>query len=755
MATVAKRAVAATATTTPLAADAEAWDGDVVITAPAGAAGSAAVAAVVEALRAADGASRLRVVDGGASAVVSLSFVALRAEAERVQLLVPTAGGVLMPAGAADNVALTSADRIRLTASTLDRLQYMRMGRSVTWMDMQHEGRVSMVPLHHPAELRSLRRRWGTKLASTFAQPVDRIAGYFGEHIAFYFSWLQFYSQALIVPAVAGVLLWAMQTHAAAMTTLPSVIFTLALAGWGTVVMTAWARRQSELAYSWGVFGTEEGEAARPGYVKEPPWLRLVRRLVITLPVMAVCCVASAAALIAIERMRHALAWELNGPPTLAAQSGPGTAPGVLAHTSTSQLEGNVTAGALPPDTVFWRRLLLGVLAPLVPTAPHEPDESAPLRDHLAAAGFLLLTLVRQLPTLAFAVAVPVLDRVNDAIVRRVTDWENHRTSSQWRDAFIAKLCLLRFIDNYTSLAYIAFVQHDFGGLRSKLAFLLVLRAAINNAQEVGTPLLQTLISLLRSQGVLPATAAIWSRQPPSQAPHGDRRGSSDSDEPPRDSGGAPSTVTSVRLQLAQPTYDVDADVLEMWVQFGHVTMFAAAWPLAPAAALLNNLVEVHSDAFKLLAMRRPHPDRVASLGAWVTAFSALSYVAVASNVALLTIAAAQRDAWQLGSTLSYVSVAIVLEHLLIGLKLVMAGALPDVPDGIRAAVRAEERTRMRLLMEGAQAAKADATALPPAPVTAVGAATVPGGGDGGEVPPSGAATETAAADGNAASTAK
>lgn len=42
-------------------------------------------------------------------------------------------------------------------------------------------------------------------------------------------------------------------------------------------------------------------------------------------------------------------------------------------------------------------------------------------------------------------------------------------------------------------------------------------------------------------------------------------------------------------------------DYAELAVQFGYITLFVVAFPLAPFLALANNYVEFRSDAFKLL----------------------------------------------------------------------------------------------------------------------------------------------------------
>lgn len=58
-----------------------------------------------------------------------------------------------------------------------------------------------------------------------------------------------------------------------------------------------------------------------------------------------------------------------------------------------------------------------------------------------------------------------------------------------------------------------------------------------------------------------------------------------------------------------------------MLVQMGYVVLFSAAFPLAGVCALANNLLEIRSDAFKLVHVhQRPFGQRVANIGTWQTA---------------------------------------------------------------------------------------------------------------------------------------
>ena len=55
-----------------------------------------------------------------------------------------------------------------------------------------------------------------------------------------------------------------------------------------------------------------------------------------------------------------------------------------------------------------------------------------------------------------------------------------------------------------------------------------------------------------------------------------------------------------------------------MFIQFGYVVLFSSAFPLAALCALLNNIIEIRSDAFKLCTnLRRPFGERVENIGTW------------------------------------------------------------------------------------------------------------------------------------------
>lgn len=69
-------------------------------------------------------------------------------------------------------------------------------------------------------------------------------------------------------------------------------------------------------------------------------------------------------------------------------------------------------------------------------------------------------------------------------------------------------------------------------------------------------------------------------------------------------------------------------------IQYGFVTLFVAAFPLAPFLALLNNIIEVRLDAMKLVTqLKRPMAERAQDIGTWFYILQAISKMAILSNV--------------------------------------------------------------------------------------------------------------------------
>lgn len=82
------------------------------------------------------------------------------------------------------------------------------------------------------------------------------------------------------------------------------------------------------------------------------------------------------------------------------------------------------------------------------------------------------------------------------------------------------------------------------------------------------------------------------------------------------------------------PIFDSQKHNEILVLQYGFVTLFVAAFPLAPLCALLNNIAEIRLDAYKMVTQaRRPLAERSEDIGAWYGILRAITYTAIVSNV--------------------------------------------------------------------------------------------------------------------------
>jgi hypothetical protein len=89
---------------------------------------------------------------------------------------------------------------------------------------------------------------------------VHNINQYFGSQIALYFAWVEYYTKYLIVPAVAGTILYLRQLYLGEVDIGMAPLFNIMIAIWGTLFLEFWKRENSSLSYVWGVEDAEERE---------------------------------------------------------------------------------------------------------------------------------------------------------------------------------------------------------------------------------------------------------------------------------------------------------------------------------------------------------------------------------------------------------------------------------------------------------------------------------------------------------------
>ncbi|XP_063146775.1 anoctamin-8 isoform X2 [Candoia aspera] len=126
---------------------------------------------------------------------------------------------------------------------------------------------------------------------------------------------------------------------------------------------------------------------------------------------------------------------------------------------------------------------------------------------------------------------------------------------------------------------------------------------------------------------------------------------------------------------------DTFQDYQEMFIQFGYVVLFSSAFPLAAMCALINNIIEIRSDAFKLCTgLQRPFGQRVESIGEWQKVMEAMGVLAIVVNCYLIGQCGQLQRLFPWLSPEGAIISVVVLEHFALLLKYIIQVAIPDIP---------------------------------------------------------------------------
>ncbi|XP_076341959.1 anoctamin-4-like isoform X2 [Tachypleus tridentatus] len=99
----------------------------------------------------------------------------------------------------------------------------------------------------------------------------------------------------------------------------------------------------------------------------------------------------------------------------------------------------------------------------------------------------------------------------------------------------------------------------------------------------------------------------------------------------------APTQWESDYNLINQEELGLFSEYLEMVLQFGFVTIFVVAFPLAPLFALLNNITEIRLNARKFITfLRRPVAERVKNIGIWYRILNSVGKISVITNALII-----------------------------------------------------------------------------------------------------------------------
>ncbi|XP_043823293.1 anoctamin-10 [Dromiciops gliroides] len=451
-------------------------------------------------------------------------------------------------------------------------------------------------PLHDNEALKKLESSWYNRFKWKY-QPLDAIRMYFGETIALYFGFLEYFTFALIPMAVIGLPYYVFDWEDYD----KYVIFASFNLIWSTVILEVWKRGCALMTYRWGtLLMKRQFEEPRPGFHgvlgvnpvtgrEEPLYSSFKRQLriyLVSLPFVCLC--------------------------------------------------------------LYFSLYVMMIYFDLETWAQDVHRES----NFPELTNFLLFV-----PSIIYAIVIEIMNRLYRFAAEFLTSWENHRLESAYQNHLVLKVLVFNFLNCFASLFYIAFVMKDMKLLRQSLATLLITSQILNQIVETLLPYwLQRRYGLRVKKKVQALKADVDI-----------------------------SLYEQIVLEKEKGTYlGTFDDYLELFLQFGYVSLFSCVYPLAAAFAVLNNFSEMNSDALKMCKVfKRPFAEPSASIGVWQLAFETMSVISVVTNCALIGMSP-QLNAVFPDSKTDLILIVVAVEHALLALKFVLAFVIPDKPREIQ-----------------------------------------------------------------------
>ncbi|XP_061396870.1 anoctamin-2-like [Musca vetustissima] len=460
-------------------------------------------------------------------------------------------------------------------------------------------------------------------------QPLDYIKEYFGVKIGLYFAWLGFYTYMLLLASVVGVFcfiyswstlknfepvkeicggkrnitmcplcewcdFWDLKetcfyAKISYLIDNPStVFFAVFMSFWATLFLELWKRYSAEITHRWDLTGFDvHEEHPRPQYLAKLQHLPHTRTDYVT-------------------NMREPTVpfWRMKLPAA------------VFSFSMVLLLVALTLVAVLA--VVVYR---MATMASLMLRKSNPMNTSSAIVLSTSSAAFLNLCMLY------------VLNYVYNRLAEYLTELEMWRTQTQFDDSLTLKMYLLQFVNYYASIFYVAFYKGKFVGrpgdytlwfdfrqeecssggclteLCIQLAIIMIGKQAFNSILEVIMPMIWRKIGAIRV-----GLSKLFAPKEHDKQKDTER------------------WVRDLKL-LDWGTRSLFPEYLEMVLQYGFVTIFVAAFPLAPFFALLNNILEMRLDAKKLLTHhRRPVSQRVRDIGVWYRILDCIGKLSVITN---------------------------------------------------------------------------------------------------------------------------
>ena len=289
----------------------------------------------------------------------------------------------------------------------------------------------------YEANLTSLVDVWRTSILNQ-KLPLGRIRNYFGEKIALYFEFLRNFQTSLVLPALAGLVVFILQqvlgtSHSVVLAA--NALFCIFISIYATVFLEYWKRIETALSVTWGQTEFEKLEIPRPQFKGE------LRRSLIT------------------DDMEE------------------------IYYPERSRYKFFLLSGVFSIGIIL---MILAIVSGLIVLKA---------KDYMIHNGYNYADIVCSVIN---AIQIQIFNIIYSRVVRILTNLENHKTQNKFEDSLIVKTFIFQFVNSFNSLIYIAFIRCNVDNLEESICvdelstqlISIFLVSYVKNLLELGHPYL-------------------------------------------------------------------------------------------------------------------------------------------------------------------------------------------------------------------------------------------------------------------------
>lgn len=473
-------------------------------------------------------------------------------------------------------------------------------------------------------------------------QPLDNIAEYFGESIAFYFAFMAYYTRWLVFPSILGIIVFAVQISTRQLDHWICAPYAVLIMIWVCFMLAFWRQKASALSYRWGVLDYEVEETERPQFQGDymidestgelrknyPLWKRFARYM-LSVPILAgvilLMLLVMSIVFYSQDRLydrylaQESLDYSPHFPP-LVRQSIDIS----FSNFTEIPLVNRALASAnttMEDSSAQWGRKIS--LAELVN------------RDFWAVTFFY--------PCL-YGMLVSIITMLFNNVAIGLNEFENHRTQTIFMNRLILKVFSFQFVTIFTSLYYYAFFTKDQEGGFTRISVTIFSLMTVGQwwqlFLDIGMPTLYHRVLLYRQK----ANFAVTNRKIYAVREITEKK---------QKEAGSESKELQEQLEkriryllqakskcweeALQAKYNNFSDYTSLVIQMCFILFFGAVFPLAPLIALVNNIVLIRFKAVKVCYTRqRPIAQKIGGIGVWSDVLQILSVGGAITNCALI-----------------------------------------------------------------------------------------------------------------------